>query len=108
MSKQHLNYDETFKFWEAYPVLERREMQLRTFEYLAPFKYHNVEVERSIIAVSLSVLASHQARQQEHNVGHRDQKRQKDEGAANIGKARVNDLRKTSPWWRNPHHNEQQ
>ncbi len=49
MSKQHLNYDETFKFWEAYPVLERREMQLRTFEYLAPFKYHNVEVERSII-----------------------------------------------------------
>ncbi|MDP7395921.1 MAG: hypothetical protein QGF67_07520 [Lentisphaeria bacterium] len=41
MSKQHLNYDDTFKFWEAYPVRERQEMQLRTFEYQAPFKYQD-------------------------------------------------------------------
>jgi hypothetical protein len=38
-----------FKFWESYPVRERREMVLRTFEYEVPFKYHNVVVHRSII-----------------------------------------------------------
>ena len=38
-----------FKYWEAYPVLEKREMVLRTYEYRVPFKYTNVEVERSII-----------------------------------------------------------
>ena len=38
-----------FKYWEAYPVLERREMILRTYEYKVPFKYANVEVERIVL-----------------------------------------------------------
>ncbi len=49
MSKEHLEYDEAFRYWEAYPVLEKREMRLRTFEYLTPFKYENVDVERSLV-----------------------------------------------------------
>ena len=38
-----------FLHWEDYPVREKRKMMLRTYEYCVPFKYPNIEVERSII-----------------------------------------------------------
>ena len=38
-----------FKYWEAYPVAEKREVFLRTYEYRAPFKYRNIEVERTLV-----------------------------------------------------------
>lgn len=38
-----------FKYWEAHPVRQKREMILHTYEYSAPFKYDNIAVERTII-----------------------------------------------------------
>ncbi len=38
-----------FRHWEAYPVREKRELTLRTYEYRAPFKYTNVELDRSLV-----------------------------------------------------------
>ena len=42
-------YKDRFRYWEADPVLEKRELTLRTYEYILPFKYPNVEVARSVL-----------------------------------------------------------
>jgi len=49
MSTHESQESDKFKYWESYPVSEKREMVLKTYEYLCPFKYTNVDVERTII-----------------------------------------------------------
>lgn len=49
MSTRRAREKDKFKYWEAYPVAEKREITLRTYEYKAPFKYSNIEVERTLV-----------------------------------------------------------
>lgn len=47
--KTDQRYKERFKYWEGDAVRQKRELILRTYEYLLPFKYPNVEVERACV-----------------------------------------------------------
>ncbi|MBI83762.1 MAG: hypothetical protein CMJ81_11240 [Planctomycetaceae bacterium] len=66
-----------FKYWEAYAVRERREMILKTYEYVCPFKYPNVDVERSIIGgephgFELGVVPDGLLEERVYGTGHND------------------------------------